>query len=146
MGIIQSNKIILLVMFNRLKRRSVLIIFFFIQLILLSSYTFLHYQNTESDNQIIKPKQSTLAPRPDDLPASIIEKSDRSSLDKNYKKPRVRHQQSDNDRSIDEKLQSLNVSIVKDIDQEQTVIKCSLLPTSLGRFFLSCLMKYERVI
>ena len=123
-------------MFNRLKRRSVLAIFFFIQLILLSSYTFLHYQNTESDTQIIKPEKSTLPPKPDDLPASLIEKGDRTLLDKNYKKPKLRHFQPNNERLTDEKLESLNVSIVKDIDQQQTLIKCSLLPTALGRFYL----------
>jgi hypothetical protein len=127
-------------MFNRLKRRSVLIIFFFIQLVLLSSYTFLHYQNSQSDNQIIKPEQPTLLHQPADLPASLIENSDRSSLDKNYKNPRIRHSKLKDDRLTNEKLQSLNVSFAKDIDQEQTVIKCPLLPTNLGnlsKYFLS---------
>lgn len=141
MGIIQSNKIILLVMFNRLKRRSVLIIFFSIQLILLSSYTFLHYQNTELNDQISKSEQTTLSAHPDDLPAGLIEKSDRSSLNKNYKNPRIRHSQLGDNLPNSEKLQSLNISFVKDIDQEQTVIKCSLLPTNLGRIS-SCEIKH----
>ena len=130
-------------MFNRLKRRSTLIIFFFIQFILLSSYTVLRYQEKESNEQRIE-STTTAAARPDDLPASLIEKSDRSALKKNYKHLELRSAQSDDDRLNNEKLQLLNVSFVKDTDPQQTVIKCPLLPANLGnlsKLFVSSSME-----
>ncbi len=94
-------------MFNRIKRRSALITFFLIQFILFSTYIFKHYQYNDSDDVKNKSDQSTLSPKPDHLPAGLIEKSDRLLV---------------------------NVSLVKDVDQQQAIIQCSTLPTDLGNF------------
>jgi hypothetical protein len=38
----------------------------------------------------------------------------------------------DNDSRTDENLRSLNISLVKDMDQQQTIVQCSVLPINLG--------------
>ena len=132
MGIIESMKISSFVMFNRFKRRPLLVLFFFIQFILFSTYTFIYYSNNDSNQEIIDVDPLTVSPVPDNLPASLIEKSNRSSLHQNYKSPRIQQFREDNDSRTDEKLKSLNISLVEDIDQQQTVVQCSILPTNLG--------------
>jgi len=129
-------------MFNRCKRHPVLIIVFLIQFILFSSYTYIYYQNKLND-EIIKPDQSTLTPSPDLLPASLIEKSDRSLLNKNYKNPKIRQFELKDDLPTNEKLEALNVSFVKDIDQQQTIVQCPLLPTNLVGRVEADLFSYE---
>ncbi len=126
MAIVKSKKI----MFNRIKRRSALITFFLIQFILFSTYIFKHYQYNDSDDVKNKSDQSTLSPKPDHLPAGLIEKSDRLLVNNNYKKTanQKNHLQST------ENIESLNVSLVKDVDQQQAIIQCSTLPTDLGNF------------
>jgi hypothetical protein len=122
-------------MVNRCKRRSLLIGFFLIQFILFSSYTYNYYQNNNNNNssdQIKKSDRATISPGKENLPASLIEKGDRSELNKDYKDPKNRKSQLKNDLVTSEKLQELNVSFVKDIDQQQTLIQCPLLSTNLG--------------
>jgi hypothetical protein len=119
-------------MVNRCKRRSVLIFFFFIQFILFSSYAYTYYQNNESNGQRTS-DQSTLSPAPKDLPAEFIEKSDRSSLNKNYKNS---DSQLKNDLPTNDKLESLNVSFITETDSQQTIVQCPILPTNLGH--LNC--------
>jgi hypothetical protein len=126
-AIIKRDKI----MVNRIKRRSVLMIFFFIQFILFSTYIFKHYQNNDSDNVIVTSDHSTLSPAPENLPAGLIEKSDRLLEIKNYKNAGNQKIHVENN----EKIELLNVSIVKDFDQQQTLIQCAILPTDLGKIY-----------
>lgn len=130
-------------MVNRFKRRSVLILFFSIQFILLSSYTFLHYQNETKDDESHIP-ESSLSIVYDDigLPADSIEKSNRSNLNGNYRDPKLSKTQLKENLPIVGELQSLNVSFVTDTAEEKTIVQCSLLPTHLGE----SLMNFSRMI
>jgi hypothetical protein len=122
-------------MVNRCKRRPLLIVFFSIQFILFSIYTFLYYQNNYSDDSVKIIDKTTISPAIDHLPANLIEKSDRSVLNKNYKIPKIQHLKLKNNLPNSEKLQELNVSFVKDIDQEQTLVQCPILPTNLSNLY-----------
>jgi len=116
-------------MVNRCQRRLLLILFFLIQFILFSSYTYRYYQN--NDFQIDQSTTTTTILQ-DLLPADLIEKSNRLLLKKNYKNSKNSHSQSKNDLLTNEKLQTLNISFVQDIDQQKTIVQCPLLPTNLG--------------
>lgn len=118
-------------MVNRYKRRSILIIFFFIQIILFSTYTYIYYQNNYNTNDEKKTNdQSTISPSDSPLPASLIEKSDRKELNKNYKNLTIHQLQ--NDSPTKDELEKLNVSFIHNNDQQQSVIQCPILPTNLG--------------
>jgi hypothetical protein len=125
-------KITSFVMLNRFKRRPFLVLFFFIQFILFSTYTFTYYSNNNSNEVIIDVDPLTVSPIPDHLPASLIEKSNRVWLHKNYRNSRMQKFKDDNDSRTDENLRSLNISLVKDMDQQQTIVQCSVLPINLG--------------
>lgn len=124
-------------MVNRWKRRSLVILLFSVQIILLSCYTFLHYQNGEVNVQIITKDPSPTASHDDALPADLIEKTNRSALNGNYRHPQGVKSQLTENPPTREKLQSLNISFVKDVDQQETIVQCSLLPTNLGKIISS---------
>lgn len=119
-------------MVNRCKRRSILILLFSIQILLLSCYTFLHYQNGETNVQIVTSDPVASAAHDDALPADIIEKTNRSALNENYRRPQINKLRVEENSLTLDKIQSLNISFVKDVDQQQTIVQCSLLPTNLG--------------
>jgi len=124
-------------MVNRCKRRPLLIVFFSIQFILFSTYSFIYYQNNYSNDPVkVVPDQPTISPAVGHLPANLIEKGDRSMLNKNYKNPRKeQHSKLKNDLPNSEKFKELNVSFVKDIDKEQTLVQCPILPTNLSNLY-----------
>ena len=119
-------------MCNRFKRRSCLILLFSIQIILFSTYVVVHYYN-HNPNPATETAELNALTISDHLPAGFIEKKNRSLLKKNYKNKEFR--QKFNSRT-NKKLESLNVSFVKDTDQ-QTVIQCPLLPVNLGNFTMN---------
>ena len=119
-------------MVNRFKRRSVLITFFSIQFILLSTYTFLYYQNGSTDVQITTTESSSSVSHDIVLPADLIEKSNRSTLDGNYRDPKLSKSQLKENLPSHGDLQLLNVSFVTDSAQEKIIVQCPLLSTHLG--------------
>ncbi|CAF0929918.1 unnamed protein product [Rotaria sordida] len=125
-------------MYNRLKRHSLLILICFIHVILFSIYTYVHYQNNVS-NDARKNDQSTELLTSDHLPADSIEKADRSLLH-NYRNSKF---QQDINLPTNEKLKSLNISFVKDTDQQQMIVQCSILPLTLVGRVEADLFSYE---
>lgn len=117
-------------MCNRCKRRPLLILLFLIHIILISIYILVHYQSNDSHEEI-KNNPLTVVLVPEQLPANLIEKSDRSLLDKNYRKSKVKQVNATHSK---EKLESLNVSFVSDNDRQRSIIQCSILPGNLGNF------------
>ncbi|CAF3751224.1 unnamed protein product [Rotaria magnacalcarata] len=127
-------------MCNRCKRRPLLILLFFTHIILFSTYTFIHYQSNASYDDL-KNNSLTIILAPDRLPANLIEKTDRSHLNKNYRNSKI--QQKTDPSPTKEKLESLNVSYVADIDQQETIVQCSILPTNLVGRVEADLFSYE---
>ena len=126
-------------MFNRFKRHPLLVVFFLFQFFLLSTYTFLYYQN-DSSTDVSKTHLVTLSTAPENLPANLIEKSPREFLNENYKNFRM--EKSNLTKStIDLKL--LNVSFVSDVDQAKSLIQCPILPPNLVGRLQSDLYSYE---
>ncbi|CAF2490639.1 unnamed protein product [Rotaria sp. Silwood2] len=127
-------------MCNRLKRRPLLVLIVFIHIVLFSTYTFIHYENNVS-NDVIRSDRSIELLTPELLPARLIEKANRSLLNKNYRNPKF--QNNNIDSRTNEKLESLNVSFVKDIDQKQMIVQCPILPMNLVGRIEADLFSYE---
>jgi hypothetical protein len=116
-------------MFNRFKRRPLLVAFFVIQLLLFSSYTYVFYQHDDPSNDA---SLSSDKPISEDLPASSIENGARMLLRDNYKALKYRQPAKNKNVQSFEQLKSLNVSLVTEGDSQETLIQCSLLPPNLG--------------
>lgn len=117
-------------MFNRFKRRPLLVAFFLIQLLLFSSYTYLFYQHDEplEDASLSAGKSIN-----EDLPASSIESGARVLLHDNYKALKYRQLPKNKNAQSSEQLKSLNVSFVTENGSPETLVQCSLLPANLGK-------------
>ncbi|CAF0939723.1 unnamed protein product [Adineta steineri] len=115
------------------KRKPLFILFFFTQFILFSTYTFFYYINNNETNILTTDVDPLSVPSElHPLPASLLEKGDRSNLNENYKNSRIRTKRKFLHLKTNEDLKSLNVTSIKDIDQSQTIIQCPSLPPNLG--------------
>ena len=121
-------------MFNRLKRRPLLVTFFLIQFLLFSTYTYVFYRPNDSKDDLSKTDLSTISPAPADLPASFIEKSNRMLVKETYKDVHHLKLAPGNSTAIFEKLRQLNVSFIAEANHSNFIIQCPMLPQNLGNY------------
>ena len=119
-------------MFTRYKRRPLLTVFFLLQFLLFSTYTFHYYQHANSDEDNAATADDNVPPAPDDLPASQIEGVHRPSGNHKFIKMKWNDLDSKPNSRSYERMKSLNVSFVVDTDAAHTPILCPLLPSNLG--------------